>query len=138
MGFLATFICFSVTVLFYRCLYFVVNQIKLQSKVTKLIIWDKWSWKDGIPRGICNVFDKPLGSFWATQPEVYMASSLFICFYATKIVLLSFFTLNETTYLKIWAKPRPRMQKAHFRLTCKVKRVLTTGGRKTIVAGIGG
>ena len=36
LGFLATFICFCVTVLFYRYLYFVVNQIKLQSyKVTK-------------------------------------------------------------------------------------------------------
>ena len=31
LGFLATFICFCVTVLFYRYLYFVVNQIKLQS-----------------------------------------------------------------------------------------------------------
>ena len=31
LGFLATFICFRVTVLFYRYLYFVVNQIKLQS-----------------------------------------------------------------------------------------------------------
>ena len=30
LGFLATFICFCVTVLFYRYLYFVVNQIKLQ------------------------------------------------------------------------------------------------------------
>ena len=29
LGFLATFICFCVTVLFYRYLYFVVNQIKL-------------------------------------------------------------------------------------------------------------
>ena len=28
LGFLATFICFCVTVLFYRYLYFVVNQIK--------------------------------------------------------------------------------------------------------------
>ena len=28
LGFLATFICFCVTVLFYRSLYFVVNQIK--------------------------------------------------------------------------------------------------------------
>ena len=37
LGFLATFICFCVTVLFYRYLYFVVNQINLQSyKVTKL------------------------------------------------------------------------------------------------------
>ena len=31
LGFLATFICFCVTVLFYLYLYFVVNQIKLQS-----------------------------------------------------------------------------------------------------------
>ena len=31
LGFLATFICFCATVLFYRYLYFVVNQIKLQS-----------------------------------------------------------------------------------------------------------
>ena len=31
LGFLATFICFCVTVLFYRYLYFVVNQKKLQS-----------------------------------------------------------------------------------------------------------
>ena len=31
LGFLATFICFCVTVLLYRYLYFVVNQIKLQS-----------------------------------------------------------------------------------------------------------
>ena len=31
LGFLATFICFCVTVLFYRYLYFVVNQITLQS-----------------------------------------------------------------------------------------------------------
>ena len=30
LGFLATFICFCVTALFYRYLYFVVNQIKLQ------------------------------------------------------------------------------------------------------------
>ena len=30
LGFLATFICFCVTVSFYRSLYFVVNQIKLQ------------------------------------------------------------------------------------------------------------
>ena len=38
-GFLATFICFCVTVLFYRYLYFVVNQIKLQSyKVTNSTI----------------------------------------------------------------------------------------------------
>ena len=29
LGFLATFICFCVTVLFYRYLYFVVNQIKI-------------------------------------------------------------------------------------------------------------
>ena len=29
LGFLATFICFCVTVLFYRYLYFVVNQTKL-------------------------------------------------------------------------------------------------------------
>ena len=29
LGFLATFICFCVTVLFYRYLYFVINQIKL-------------------------------------------------------------------------------------------------------------
>ena len=33
LGFLATFICFCVTVLFYRYLYFVVNQIKLQSYI---------------------------------------------------------------------------------------------------------
>ena len=32
LDFLATFICFCVTVFFYRYLYFVVNQIKLQSK----------------------------------------------------------------------------------------------------------
>ena len=31
LGFLATFICFCATVLFYRYLYFVVNQIKLKS-----------------------------------------------------------------------------------------------------------
>ena len=38
-GFLATFICFCVTVLFHRYLYFVVNQIKLQSyKVTNSTI----------------------------------------------------------------------------------------------------
>ena len=36
LGFLATFICFCVTVLFYRYLYFVVNQIKLQSYKVKL------------------------------------------------------------------------------------------------------
>ena len=47
LGFLATFICFCVTVLFYCYLYFVVNQIKLQSyKVTmspgeKITIIDK-------------------------------------------------------------------------------------------------
>ena len=34
LGFLATFICFCVTVLFYRYLYFVVNQIKLQKMYT--------------------------------------------------------------------------------------------------------
>ena len=35
LGFLVTFICFCVTALFYRYyLYFVVNQIKLQSTVT--------------------------------------------------------------------------------------------------------
>ena len=39
LGFLATFICFCVTVLFYRYLYFVVNQIKLQSfKVTSSML----------------------------------------------------------------------------------------------------
>ena len=39
-GFLATFICFCVTVLFYRYLYFVVNQIKLQSyKAVSPEIW---------------------------------------------------------------------------------------------------
>ena len=38
LGFLATFICFCVTVLFYRYLYFVVNQIKLKLKL--LIIHD--------------------------------------------------------------------------------------------------
>ena len=36
LGFLATFICFCVTVLFYCYSCFVVNQIKLQSKVTKM------------------------------------------------------------------------------------------------------
>ena len=35
LGFLSTFICFCVTVLFYRYLYFVVNQIKLQSFALK-------------------------------------------------------------------------------------------------------
>ena len=36
LGFLATFICFCVSVLFYRFFLFLVNQIKLQSyKVTK-------------------------------------------------------------------------------------------------------
>ena len=33
LGFLATFICFCVTVSFYRFLYFVVNQIKLKLKL---------------------------------------------------------------------------------------------------------
>ena len=33
VSFLATFICFCVTVLFYRYLCFVVNQIKLQSQL---------------------------------------------------------------------------------------------------------
>ena len=37
LGFLATFICFCVTVLFYRSLYFAVNQIKLQSYTEKLL-----------------------------------------------------------------------------------------------------
>ena len=33
LGFLATFICFCVTVLFYLYLYFVVNQIELQKDI---------------------------------------------------------------------------------------------------------
>ena len=39
LGFLATFICFCVAVLFYRYLYFVVNQIKLQSYKVKLLFF---------------------------------------------------------------------------------------------------
>ena len=46
-----------------------------------------------------------------------MFSSLFTCLDANKIVLLSFFTLKETTYTKVWAKPRPRIQKDYFWLT---------------------
>ena len=38
LGFLATFICFCVSVLFYRYLYFVVNQIKLQSCIVAKIL----------------------------------------------------------------------------------------------------
>ena len=38
LGFLDTFICFCGTVLFYRYLYFVVNQIKLQSIETRYIL----------------------------------------------------------------------------------------------------
>jgi len=46
LGFLTTFICFCVTVLFYLYLYFVVNQIKLQSyKVTKFFSGKKKSLK---------------------------------------------------------------------------------------------
>ena len=38
LGFLATFICFCVTVSFYRSLYFVVNQIKLKLKLKVKVI----------------------------------------------------------------------------------------------------
>ena len=42
---MSTFICFCVTVLFYRYLYFVVNQIKLQSyKVDQVFA-----------RGVCSL-----------------------------------------------------------------------------------
>ena len=41
LGFLATFMCFCVTVLFYRYLYFVVNQIKLQIKLQSCCFKDE-------------------------------------------------------------------------------------------------
>ena len=38
--------------------------------------------------------------------------SLLICLDATKFVLLDFFTLIKTIYLKIWTKPLPKNAKS--------------------------
>ena len=40
------------------------------------------------------------------------AFSLLICLDATKFVLLDFFTLIKTIYLKIWTKPLPKNAKS--------------------------
>ena len=46
------------------------------------------------------------------------AFPLLTCLNATKIVLLSIFTLIETICKKNWAKSLPMSKKGHFRLTC--------------------
>ena len=46
------------------------------------------------------------------------AFSLFTCLDDIKFVPLFFFTLTETIWLKIWAKPPLKNVKVHFRLTC--------------------
>ena len=50
--------------------------------------------------------------------------SLFICLDANKLVLLSFFSLLKTIYLRVSTKPFPVMQKVHFRLTSVAKKRL--------------
>ena len=57
LGFLATFICFCVTVLFYRYFYFVVNQIKLQSYMLFFLVNILFAVVDCLPSKILLVCD---------------------------------------------------------------------------------
>ena len=57
LGFLATFICFCVTVLFYRYFYFVVNQIKLQSYILFFLVNILFAVLDCLPSKILLVCD---------------------------------------------------------------------------------
>ena len=111
LGFLATFICFCVTVLFYRYLYFVVNQIKLQSKVTKHASTRlKYQMTDRLNQRQMGMFSL---SFDYVIKEIVNVASQFssVQFYLAKI---NYNTRRHTLYknCKLARKPR-RNQKAY-------------------------
>ena len=84
--------------------------------------------------------DVPIGLLGSLSNDVFERRtstgsepfSLFICLDANKLVLLSFFSLLKTIYLRVSTKPFPVMQKVHFRLTsvaqkrCCLSSLLTT------------